>query len=183
VSRHSSGPGEEEPSDDEYDDEIARLYVKEGARLRGHLMKKGAPLQLAEDIVQDSFLATRLRWHAVRTYEKPIAYVYRVAENRLRKLLGRERTEPHADPQAMGRPGEYATQPDHETRLLVDEAISCLAPQVARVVRLHYLADLKVTEVARRMDISENTVKGYLRAAREHLRDLLAAWPGEERRS
>jgi RNA polymerase sigma factor (sigma-70 family) len=130
--------------------------------------------------VQDSFLATGLRWHVVRAYERPIAYVYRAADNRLKNVLRRERAEPHPDPHAAGERSEYVTQPDFETRMLIDEAIRSLAPQVARAARLYYLADLKVTDVARTMNLSENTVKGYLALAREHLRERLAGWTDEE---
>lgn len=86
-------PADDMPDDlrDEYDEEICRVYLEESPRLRRHLMRKGASAELADDVMQDAFMATRLRWRVVRSYERPVAYVYRVAENRLRRLLGKER--------------------------------------------------------------------------------------------
>lgn len=180
-------PGDEaEPAHlrDKYDDEICRLYLDEAGRLGRHLIRKGAWPELAADIVQDSFLATRLRWHVVRTYERPPAYLYRVAENRMRRLLGKELTmgEPHPDPRAAAhRSNERAAQPDLELRLVIDEAINNLPPQVGRAARLYYLADRKVSDVARTLKVSENTAKGYLLEARRRLKRDLGGWTEGER--
>ena len=181
MNPYPSGLGEEEPAHvlDKYDQEIEQLYLEHGAQLQGHVMKKGVSVHLAEDIVQDSFMATRSRWGVVRTYDRPIAYVYRVAKNRLVRL-SQGRAEPHPDPYDVCRSNTYVAQPNLELRLLIDEAINTLPPQVARVARLHYLADLKVTVVARRMGISESTVKGYLSVARRQLRQRLAGWEDEQ---
>ncbi len=161
---------------EKYDEEICQLYQDEAGRLRRHLARRGASPHLADDILQDSVMATRLRWHVVRAYEWPPGYLYRVAENRLKRLLGRERTmgEPYPDPYAAaGGRSDHLMLPDLELRLVLDEAIKNLSVQVGRVVRLHYLADKRVSDVARILNISENTVKGYLLEGRRRLRQDL----------
>jgi RNA polymerase sigma-70 factor (ECF subfamily) len=45
--------------------------------------------------------------------------------------------------------------------------------QQRSAVVLHYLVDLPVEEVARRMGVSASTVKVHLFRARKHLRELL----------
>ncbi|GAA2628613.1 sigma-70 family RNA polymerase sigma factor [Actinomadura fulvescens] len=168
-----------EPPDhrERHDQEICDLYVAEATRLAAHLVRKGASPEMAADVVHDSFLATRLRWHVVRTYECPRGYLYRVAENRLRRLLGLERSlaVPHPDPHAAAGHGLGAgtAGPELELRLVIDEAITRLPPQMRRAARLYYLADHTVAQVAGIMGIGQGTVKGYLREARERLKGEL----------
>src|SRR5690242_6386512 len=51
-----------EPDDlrEKYDEEITRMYLAEGNRLRSYLIRLGTPVELAADIEQDSFVAVRL---------------------------------------------------------------------------------------------------------------------------
>ena len=132
----------------------------------------GASAELADDVMQDAFMATRLRWHVVRSYECPLGYVYRVADNRLEAATQeRAMADPYPDPhEAAGGRAERAARPDLELRLVLDEAINELPPQVGRAARLHYLADHKVVDVASAMSVSPNTVKGYLLVARRRMR-------------
>jgi RNA polymerase sigma-70 factor (ECF subfamily) len=52
-------------------------------------------------------------------------------------------------------------------------ALAKLPPRARAAVVLHYLADLSVADVARAMDISENTTKGHLKAGLARLREEL----------
>ncbi|TYB44218.1 RNA polymerase sigma factor [Actinomadura chibensis] len=156
-----------------YDEEICELFVAHAARLENHLVRLGASRTLAEHVVQDSFLATRLRWFHVRGLDCPRAYLYRVAENRTRKLLGREggRCVPHPDPHELAaHPEPVRRVASPELRLVLDEAIGRLPAREGTAARLFYLADHSVSQAASRMGISKGTVTKYLESARGRLR-------------
>ena len=52
-------------------------------------------------------------------------------------------------------------------------ALPKLPPRARAAVVLHYLGGLSVAEVARAMDISENTTKGHLKVGLARLREEL----------
>jgi RNA polymerase sigma-70 factor (ECF subfamily) len=118
-------------------------------------------------VVQDAFLQALRRWPEVRGYDRPEAWVRRVALNRLvdhERRRGRSR-------RAVERMRAEPPPPDHPVTADLDllAAVADLSPQQRQVVGLYYLADLPVREVAEDLDIAEGTVKSHLAAARRAL--------------
>jgi RNA polymerase sigma-70 factor, ECF subfamily len=179
----SGSGGEEDASllNKQYDGEIASLFEAHAGRLRGYLLNLGVDHGLVDDVVQDSFLATRAQWSHVRTYDKPQAYVYKVATRlapRMQKQW-RSYTQPHADPREMNQEaGESGA--DRETCLAVRAAIGCLAPRQRAAVHLHYLLSFTIEEVGAILRCTAGTVKSNLYDARRRLAELLETTPGEE---
>jgi len=84
---------------------------------------------------------------------------------RLRRRLSRL---VHLTPQIA----EMATTPGpNADAIAVRTALTRLPPRARSAVVLHYLGGLPVAEVARAMDISENTTKGHLKLALARLRE------------
>ena len=73
------------------DEEIAQYYSEHRDTLRGYLVNGcQCPWADAEDIIQDTIEAIRRRyWPTIRTYDKPEAYWFKIAERRYRRLQGR----------------------------------------------------------------------------------------------
>ena len=67
------------------------------------------------------------------------------------------------------------TAPDTDVYIDLHEAIEKLRPDYREVIKLYYLDDLSVKQVAQILDKNENTVKTQLFRAREMLRDFLEA--------
>jgi RNA polymerase sigma-70 factor (sigma-E family) len=123
--------------------------------------------EAAEDVAQEAFVRLYARWRRVSRYERPGAWVRRVAI----RLASRARGRPRAATLTEGpaRP-EPTTDPDLRLALL-----ALPANQRAAVV-LHYLEDLPVAEVAVLMGCAPSTAKVHLHRARKRLAELL----GEE---
>jgi RNA polymerase sigma-70 factor, ECF subfamily len=145
--------------DDFYRDEYRRL-VPVIAALLGD--RAGA-----EDVVQEALVEAQRRWATVEEFDRPGAWVRRVALNRasnVRRRSGREhraltrlrivRSEPRSD-----------QLPDEGLWAMVRD----LPDQQRRAVALHYVGDLSVADVADVMECSEGTVKTHLSRARAHL--------------
>jgi DNA-directed RNA polymerase specialized sigma24 family protein len=124
----------------------------------------------AEDVTQEAFYRLLVHWRKVSQYERPGAWVRRVAIRiavRARGGRGRETTEPCPAPSA---PSDLGGAVD--LRL----ALRALSPAQRTAVVLFYYEDLPVGEVASLMEVSGGAVKTHLHRARKHLAETL----GEE---
>lgn len=125
----------------------------------------------AEEITQDAFAKLLQHWSSVRSYERPDAWVRRVAIRMAVKQTKRER---------MGRERERLAEPRDRPVSLPDpdvaRSVGKLSPMQRAVVVLFYWQDLSVFDIAHALGVSESTVKQHLFRARAKLADLL----GEE---
>ena len=123
--------------------------------------------QAAEDATQEAFYRLLVHWKKVSQYERPGAWVRRVAiriATRARRNLWRDTAEPSSAPNELG--GSV------DLRL----ALRALSPAQRAAVVLFYYEDRPVGEVASLMACSDGAVKTHLHRARKHLAEVL----GEE---
>jgi RNA polymerase sigma-70 factor (sigma-E family) len=126
----------------------------------------------AEDVVQESFAAAYNRWASLGTYDRPGAWVRRVALNRAVSGLRRRRVERRAL-ERLGVRDATAWPPDDPDDALW-AAVRRLPARQAQVVALVYVEDLRVADVADVLDCSAGSVKQHLTRARARLADALA---------
>lgn len=123
----------------------------------------------AADAVQEAFIQADRSWSRVVTLDDPAAWVRRVAINRL--LNGRRNRTRRREILATVRP--VADRDLTEDLVDLRRAIAALPDRMRAAVCLHYLADLRVDEVAAALEVSPGTVKSNLYDARIRLRELL----------
>lgn len=128
----------------------------------------------AEELTQDAFVQLLRHWKRVSAYDRPDAWVRRVAVRLAIKHVTRERLRARLEFQSA-----VPTLPPSGELGLLDTLRALSAPQRAAIV-LHYYEDLPVDEVARLMGCSQNTAKSHLRRGRDRMRTLLNR-PGEGR--
>jgi RNA polymerase sigma-70 factor (ECF subfamily) len=121
----------------------------------------------AEELSQEAFIQLFTHWKKVSTYERPEAWVRRVAirlasrharRERMRSILERQAVEPAYDAEA---PVDLFT------------ALRLLSVNQRAAIVLHYYEDRPLEEVAEILDCSQNTVKSHLHRGRTSLRSLL----------
>jgi len=156
---------------------LETLFRAHYARMVRSLAVAGGDREDAADAVQEAFIQLCLHWSRVSTYEDPVAWVRRVAVNRLsnrRRSLRRRAT-------ALLRFGaqEHAPASDHSSTGSSNgelaDALERLPRRQRVAVALYYLEDLSVAEVARAMGISEGSVNTHLHRARAALKPMLEA--------
>ncbi len=124
----------------------------------------------AEDITQEALYRVLRHWRTVSAYERPEAWVRRVAI----RIAVREVQRPAARPEKerLAQPASYDETPDPD----VARAVADLAPMQRAAVVLYYWEDRPVHEIAEILCVSDSTVKQHLYRARHRLAAVL----GEE---
>jgi RNA polymerase sigma factor (sigma-70 family) len=125
--------------------------------------------EIAEDITQEAFFKLLQEWRTVSAFDRPDAWVRRVAIRLAVRYVTRE--SGRAAVEATAR-----TLPPPASDVDLGNAIAVLPPMQRAAVVMHYFDDLPVADVARILVVSESTVKQHLYRARHRLADLL----GEE---
>jgi RNA polymerase sigma factor (sigma-70 family) len=154
---------------------LAVFFLEHHRLLRRYLIAQGCADSDSDDIVQDAFLIVRQRWATIAYYDKPKAYLYKVAIRLWHRHTARNRPP--------------ACKDDHETYLdnVPDPADPYAAIELAdtltrwfgqlprqqrHVAGLRLIADLSEVETAEVLAVSLGTVKSQLNAARRTLKDL-----------
>lgn len=119
-----------------------------------------------EDIAQDALVIARHRWHDIRTYDKPEAWVLKVAIRLMRRWQQRNQ---HETPLTAV---VDVVERVHEVEA-VHSALRELSPRHREVVALHHLLGYPVSEIASVLVVSESTVRTHLTRGRAELRRIL----------
>lgn len=127
----------------------------------------------AEDLAQEAFLVAHRRWARVGGYDKPGAFVRRVAAN-LAVSYGRRKA---AETRALSRlagSAEGATVPVLEPPdAEFWQAVRRLGGRQAQVLALYYLEDRSAEEIGEILGLSDATVRVHLHRGRTALEALL----------
>lgn len=127
----------------------------------------------AEEVAQDAFVRA---WNALPRFRGDAAFgtwlhriVVRCAFDHLARLKVRGRRETSLEAETV-EPVSMLSPQDVRTRLRIERLVASLPEAQRAVVTLFYLEDRSALEVARILELNENTVKTHLRRARATLR-------------
>jgi RNA polymerase sigma-70 factor (ECF subfamily) len=121
----------------------------------------------AEEITQDAFIQLLVSWPKISRYDRPGAWVRRVAVRLAMRSIRRDRLW------AMVRGGLLPSEPARPSRLDVDGAIRRLPGAQRAAIVLHYYEDRPLAEVAMILGCAEPTARVHLHRGRNRLRELL----------
>ncbi len=137
-------------------------------RLAGALVGRW---DVAEELVQDAFVALHRRWDRVSRYDSPVDWLRRVVSNRAISTLRRRATEVRLLGQ-LARERNPAVEPP-SAQHPVWQVVVKLPKRQAQVIALRYVDDLSVAQIASVLQCNENTVRTHLRRARLTIADRL----------
>jgi RNA polymerase sigma factor (sigma-70 family) len=121
----------------------------------------------AEEITQDAFVHLLVGWPKISRYERPGAWVRRVAIRLAMRSIRRERLW------ALVRGGLLPSEPARPSRHDVDGAIRRLPASQRAAIVLHYYEDRSLAEVALILGCAEPTARVHLHRGRNRMRELL----------
>ena len=121
----------------------------------------------AEELTQDAFVQLLVHWPKVSRYERPDAWVRRVAIRLAVRSLRRDRLW------QLVRAGLLPAEPDRPSGLDLAGAIRRLPGSQRAAIVLHYYEDRPTVEVAAILGCSESTARVHLHHARKRLAEML----------
>ena len=126
---------------------------------------------VAEELAQDAFVAAYRRWPLVSAYDQPGAWVRRVATNAAVSALRRRSVELKGLARLSRQRWQAVEIPEEDQQLWA--ALRELPKRQAQVLALVVVDDLSVAEVARVLEVGEETVRTHLRRGRAALAERL----------
>jgi RNA polymerase sigma-70 factor (ECF subfamily) len=144
------------------------------------LVRSLRDISLAEEAVQDAFIAALQRWPRDGVPPAPAGWIITTARNRAIDRLRREasRDERHAAAQQLMQADdaeEQAVQDDH-LRLVFTCCHPALAGEARVALTLRLLGGLSTAEIARAFLVSESTMAQRLSRAKAKIRDAGIPW-------
>lgn len=131
-----------------------------------------------EDLAQEAFVRAHEHWESVSLYDKPGAWVRRVAINlalnRRRRLANEARALLSLNPPERTSDAVFGGDPE------IWSAVRKLAPKQRATIALHYLEDLPVSEIAEILGVSVSATTSTLHKARQKLALTLGPTAGED---
>ena len=127
---------------------------------------------LAEDVVQETWLRAVRAWRDDGVPERPMAWLttvaVRILANHFRRRVGDRLDDGTGD--SLPGPDADAARDTLERRTLVERAIAKLPELQMRLLEAFHFERRPVADIASSLGVSERAVEGRLRRARQNLR-------------
>ena len=150
------------------EEQIVRTYADMVYRIAYRYVKN--PID-TDDVFSEVFLAYFKKQRTFESEEHRKAWLIRVTINCAKDLLEQRSQLQQLHEETIS--DQTASKTD--TYLDLYSAIEQLRPEYREVIKLYYLEDLSVKQIAQVLDKNENTVKTQLSRARETLKTILEA--------
>ena len=155
---------------------FAQIFSAYAGKVKGYLLRLGAPAAVAEDLAQDAMVAI---WRRAASFDatkaKVSTWVFVIARNAWIDKLRREKTELAYRSVTIITEESEEEAPDSaavrgQTEEQVAVAMATLSEEQRQVVRLSFFEDRPHSEIAERLSLPLGTVKSRLRLALIKLR-------------
>lgn len=142
-----------------------------------------------DDVVQEVFVAAYLHLHQLRDIESMDSWLYKIAMRKAggigRKSKRREDKELlyESCEQELDRISaeEYASKIDFSDEDIF-EMVNSLKPPAPEIIRLRYVSELSMVEIAKLLKMNYNSVKTIERRAKKELEKMISEGKHETRR-
>jgi RNA polymerase sigma-70 factor (sigma-E family) len=146
--------------------EFTAFYRHEAPRIVRTVAVVVRDAALAEDAVAEAFARAWARWAQVRSHERPVAWVIRVALNDCNSRFRRRRVE-RRKAHAVAR-SDHVEDPEPPAGH-VWEAVARLPERERMLIALRYVADLRQADIAELLGVAPGTVASGLNRGRRRL--------------
>jgi len=159
-------------------DEIERVFRAEHGRAVAILVRHFGDIDVAEEAVQDAFIAALERWPSAGLPPSPVGWIITTARNKAIDRMRRESSREERHEEAVRLHGQVREAdleeehvPDDRLRLIFTCCHPALATTVQIALTLRLLGGLTTPEIARAFLTSEPTMAQRLVRAKGKIRD------------
>jgi RNA polymerase sigma-70 factor, ECF subfamily len=154
------------------------LYDRYKNRVFGFLLRMTGNREIAEDLLQDTFLAAMRNANQFDRERSFLSWLFGIAHKRTIDYFRHVKVENEHQADAEGALGKGPDSPDvnmtnAQTRTIINEAIQTLDPMQREVFLLRELGDVPFKEIAEIMKCPINTALGRMRLALKNIRKEL----------
>lgn len=136
--------------------------------------RTGGNRQLAEDVVQETWLRALRDWRCNGLPREPLAWLSRVASNLLASYFRAQKPHTSLDVTQL-LDDEVPQAPTREAAATLYVALEKLRPREVRLIEAFHFDGKSLAEIAGELGISERAAEGRVRRAREALKARLGA--------
>src|SRR5215469_10521626 len=158
-----------------HDEAVVALYHSRYAGLVRLAASLVGDVATAEDVVQDSFIATYQAWWRLRDTSSALAYLRSAVMNGARSVL-RQRVVADRHAAVWPVPDVASAEEDALATLArssVRAALHVLSPRQRQVILLRYYSDVSEAQIAGALGVSTGAVKSHASRALDSLRAAL----------
>ncbi len=157
---------------------FSQLYDKYKNRVFAFLVRMTGNKELAEDLLQETFLAALRNSHQFDRNRSFLSWIFGIAHKRTIDHFRHAKVETEHQHDAERSVGTRLESPEESVsnqhlRGLINEAVESLDPLQREVFLLRELGDVPFKEIARIMDCPINTALGRMRLALRNIRKEL----------
>lgn len=132
---------------------------------------------LAQDVLQETFIKTYQNFHQFKQDSKLYTWLYRIATNealqQLNKMKKMQKTDEDADYYMQNLVADNAGTDADEIQLLLQRAIQSLPEKQRLVFTMRYYDDLPYEEMSKILDMSVGTLKTNYHYAKQKIEDYI----------
>lgn len=154
------------------------VYGLLSSKLRSFLLSRTHDRQVADDLLQETFLRVHRKLDSVRDEQRLNSWVFQIARNLVidhYRARGRTVAGDLGESPADAVPGPSSSTPNlnREVASWLPAALDSLPPEYSRAVRLYEVEGLSQQEIAERLGLSLSGAKSRIQRGRRKLKGLL----------
>ena len=147
------------------------------SRLYWHIRRLIVDHDLAQDVLQDTFIKAYQNFHQFKRDSQLYTWLYRIATNeslqQLNKLKKMQKSEEGSDFHLQNLVAENVSAEADEIQILLQKAIQSLPEKQKLVFTLRYYDDLPYEEISKIVDMSVGTLKTNYHYAKQKVEDYI----------
>lgn len=156
---------------------LRALMDKHQSRLYWHIRRLIVDHDLAQDVLQETFIKAYQNFHQFKQDSKLYTWLYRIATNealqQLNKMKKMKKADEDADYYMQNLVADNAEKDADEIQLLLQKAIQSLPEKQKLVFTMRYYDDLPYEEISKIVDMSVGTLKTNYHYAKEKIETFI----------
>lgn len=149
------------------------------SRLYWHIRRIVVDHDLAQDVLQDTFIKAYQNFHQFKQDSQLYTWLYRIATNealqQLNKLKRMQKTDEDPEYHLQNLMADNVSAEAEEIQVLLQKAIHSLPEKQKLVFTMRYYDDLPYEEISKILDMSVGTLKTNYHYAKQKVEDFIKA--------